>query len=52
MKIEARLEKRISKAGREYQAIVIKLSPNSEKLVFLTPAELELLALYNRNNNA
>ena len=51
MDINARLETRVSKAGREYKCIVIKLSPTSEKLVFLQPAELELLALYNRAKN-
>ena len=45
--IEARLETRTSKKGTSYEVVVIKLSDNAERLVFLTPAELELLKLYN-----
>jgi hypothetical protein len=45
--IDARLETRTSKKGTEFEVIVVKLSDNAEKLVFLTPAELELLKLYN-----
>ena len=45
--IEARLETRTSKKGTEFEVVIIKLSDNAEKLVFLTPAELELLKLYN-----
>ena len=50
MELKATLETRKSKAGNDYEAIVIKLSPNSEKLVFLNSAELELLKLYQRAN--
>ena len=43
-KVEAYLETRIStKKGTPYQAIVIKLTPTYEKVVFLEKAELELL---------
>lgn len=41
--ITGTLETRVSKTGREYQVLVIKLTPTYEKLVFLTNAELELL---------
>lgn len=51
MKLDATLEKRISKEGREYEVVVIKLSQNSEKLVFLNPAEKELLKIHNANKN-
>ena len=44
---QATLETRTSKKGSKYEVIVIKLSDNAEKLVFLNSAELELLKLYN-----
>ena len=47
IEVEATLETRKSKKGTEYEVIIIKLSDNAEKLVFLSPAELELLKLYN-----
>lgn len=50
MKLEATLETRTSKSGNPYEVVVIRLSANSEKLVFLSPAELELLKLYNSKN--
>lgn len=43
MEVKATLEERISKSGNPYKCIVIKLSENTEKVVFLEPAELELL---------
>ena len=45
MKFDAVLETRTGKKGNVYECLVIKLSPNVEKLVFLTTAELELLKL-------
>lgn len=50
MEVKATLETRQSKTGNNYEVIVIKLSENSEKLVFLQPAEKELLKLYNKKN--
>ena len=50
MEVKATLETRQSKQGNSYEVIVIKLSENSEKLVFLQPAEKELLKLYNKKN--
>lgn len=48
MEIRASLETRhSSKSGNNYDVVVIKLSDSSEKLVFLSPAELELLKIYN-----
>lgn len=47
MDLIATLETRTSKKGTEFEVVVIKLSDNAEKLVFLTSAELELLRLYN-----
>lgn len=53
MKVNATLETRKKRDGSgEYKVIVIKLSEKSEKLVFLTPSEQELLELtYNSKNN-
>lgn len=41
--LKGTLETRKSKSGNDYQALVIKLAPNYEKLVFLDKAELILL---------
>lgn len=49
-KIEATLEERISKKGNTYQCVVLKLTDNMEKLVFLTQAEIELLKIKNSNS--
>lgn len=43
MDVKATLETKTSKKGTDYQVIVIKLTDTYEKLVFLEPAELELL---------
>ena len=51
MDVKATLETRQSKAGNDYEVLVIKLTDNSEKLVFLSPAERELLKLYNKKDN-
>lgn len=48
---KATLETRKSKKGNDYQALVIKLTDNYEKLVFLEPAEIELLKLNKKNDN-
>lgn len=44
-KLNATLETRLSKSGNTYQVIVIELTENCEKVVFLDKAELELLNL-------
>lgn len=45
-KIEATLEKRFSEKKQSYyECIVIKLTPNVEKVVYLEKAEIELLKL-------
>lgn len=46
--IKCSLETRTSKKGNDYQVLVIKLTDNYEKLVFLENAEIELLKL-NKN---
>lgn len=43
--IPCSLETRESKKGKTYQCLVIKLTSNYEKVVFLESAELELLKL-------
>ena len=50
MDVKATLETRQSKAGNNFQVIVIKLTDNYEKLVFLDKAEIELLKLKNLNS--
>lgn len=52
MPIKATLETRDKKDGTgQYKVVVLKLSDKSEKLVFLSAAELELLELYNNSSN-
>lgn len=41
--IKATLETRTSKKGNDYQVLVIRLTNDYEKLVFLDKAEIELL---------
>lgn len=48
--IKATLETRTSSKGNTYKCVVLKLSEKSEKLVFLSPSELELLELHNTKN--
>lgn len=51
MELKATLETRKKKDGSgTYDVIVIKLSDHSEKLVFLSPAEMELLKLRMAQN--
>lgn len=52
MKLDATLETRKKKDGTgEYDVVVIKLSEHSEKLVFLSPAEIELVKLHNKQTS-
>lgn len=48
---KATLETRTSKKGTQYEVLVIKITDNIEKLVFLDPAELELLKLSNSKSS-
>lgn len=48
--IPARLEERKNKDGKPYQCVVLQLTERSEKLVFLTSVELELLQLTYGNS--
>ena len=52
MDVKATLETRTSKKGKPYQVIVIKLTDTSEKLVFLSNAEIELLKLTYQNTSS
>lgn len=47
---KATLETRTSKKGSDYEVLVIKITDNIEKLVFLEPAELALLKIANSNS--
>lgn len=49
---KATLETRTSKKGNQYEVLVIKLTDNLEKLVFLEQAELELLKLSGSNSKS
>lgn len=51
MDVKATLETRVSKRGTDYQVLVIKLTDSYEKLVFLEPAEIELLKLNKKNDS-
>lgn len=45
MPLEAKLVERTSKDGRKYLAVELTIYGDMKKLVFLTPAELELIKL-------
>lgn len=49
---KATLETRTSKKGSSYEVLVIKITDNIEKLVFLEPAELALLKIANSNTRS
>lgn len=53
MDVKATLETRKSqKSGKEYQVIVVKLTDNYDKIVFLEKSEIELLKLSNKDTNS
>lgn len=43
MEVKATLEERVSQKGNPYKCLVVKLTDTYEKIVFLEPAEIELL---------
>lgn len=45
MKIKAELVERISKTGNPYIAVEVTIIDKIKKLVFLSPAEIELIKL-------
>lgn len=51
MELKCSLEERTSKKGNTYNVIVIKLTDTYEKLVFLEPAELEILKRCSDSNS-
>ncbi len=51
MEIKCTLEDKISKSGKPYSVLVIQLTDTLKKMVFLEPAELELLKMKNENEN-
>ncbi len=51
MDVKATLETRQSKAGNDYQVVVIHLTPTYEKLVFLDKSEIELLKIVNKKDS-
>lgn len=52
MNIIAKLEERTSKDGKPYICIVVKITDNVEKIVFLDKAEMELIRLTYGNGNS
>lgn len=49
MPVKAVVVERTSKSGNPYVAIEVYITDTIKKLVFLTPAELELLKLHANN---
>lgn len=50
--LDAKLEEKLSeKKGTKYTVITINLTPTLTKQVFLEPAEIEVIKLYNQQNN-
>lgn len=49
--LEATLETRQSKEGKDYQVVVVNLTSTYQKLVFLDRAELELLKQSSKSDN-
>lgn len=46
--LNATLEERVSQKGNPYICVVLKLTPTYEKIVFLEPAEVELVKSQQR----
>ena len=51
MKLDARIEERVSKTGNPYKVLLLKLTDTYEKVIFLEPAEIELLKTKDDKNN-
>lgn len=52
MELQSRLEQRVSKDGKPYFCIIIKLTDELDKIVFLEPAELQCVKLtYAKSKN-
>lgn len=51
MKFEALLEERVSKkTGNKYKCLVIKITDRYEKVIFLSPEDIEILTLKYGSN--
>lgn len=50
MEIKCTLEEKTSKTGKPYTVLLVHLTDSCTKMVFLDPAELELLKLSNKKN--
>lgn len=48
MELKCSLTTRLNKEGKPYQVIVVKLTDSYEKLVFLEPAEKELMNVISK----
>lgn len=46
IELNARLETRKDKNGKDYQCVVVDLTDTYQKIVFLLPSEKELVKLY------
>lgn len=51
MEIKCTLEEKTSKSGKPYTVLVVHLTENCTKLVFLNSAEIELLKMNNDKND-
>lgn len=49
--MNTKVVKGTSKKGTEYYMLVIELVPGYEKKVFLDPADVKIIELYNANKN-
>jgi len=45
--LDCRVEKKVSKSGNEYYALVINITDTYEKVVFLDTRDVEILRLSN-----
>lgn len=45
MSLNCKLEERISKQGKPYYVLVVKITDTYEKIVFLSKSEVELIKL-------
>ena len=50
MKLNAIVCEKVSKSGKPYICIEVYLTDKIKKMVFLTPAELELIKIYANQN--
>lgn len=51
MEVKATLVEKTSKKGNPYTAIEVEITDSIKKMVFLTPAEIELLKIRKEENS-